>query len=138
MKVLGSILITPARQRQIAEGAVWDIPRVSMRAKILAGARIGDLIWLREPYVEIKSRRHTPKQFHEFIRGASPSGLKIPPAVRPYLQEAKMHLHPARAMTRAISMTTLEIMGLLPDAVRVAVHDAQVDDFRKQARAACG
>lgn len=136
MRVLGSILITPARQNQISDGASWDIPRGNMRAKMLADAQIGDLIWVREPFVEIKSRRHTAKQFHEVIRGSSPVGLKIPKAVKPYLEEARMMLRQAREMNRATSMTTLEIMGILPDAVRVTVHDAQVDELRRKARAA--
>jgi hypothetical protein len=129
MKVLGSILITPQRQLSIADGASWDIPRQSIKTRILKGAKIGDLLWVQEPHAEIKSYRFCPKKIHQMVRGSSPLNLQMPAEIKPYQGQYHLYIHRACDLRRGDSMTTLEIMSLGDAAVRCLVHTAQVDDY---------
>lgn len=133
MKVLGSYMIDRIAQRGLADGCSIDIPRDRIMARHLARAEIGDLLWLKEPHALIVSRQHGPKNVREIVVG--PVGSPIPPHLLPHLDKLKMTPRSALVLERAETRATLEIMGILPDAVRCQVHMTQVDAFLR-ARAA--
>lgn len=135
MNVLGALVITAGQQRTLTDGSALDIPRASFRPKILREAMIGDLIWIKEPFVEIRSMQGCPKQIHEMVPGASPLSTAIPDHVKPYLHKCRMSPCQASGMCKSDSRATLEIMGICEHAIRCLVHLKPVADIVKARRA---
>lgn len=135
MIVLGSLLITKTRQRSIKDGAQWEIPRKHFTARVLRRARVGDLIWLREPFAEITPHRSV-RQHSATVRGASPLGLKVPKHLKPYFHRCHLKFYPATDLCRPESFACLEITEIGPLRLGGVVHDQQVDDFVKARKAA--
>lgn len=127
MRLLGSFLIGHIEQRQLFDGRAWDIPRDRIVSRKLAGAAIGDLFWLKEPWALASSRRFGSQNIREAIVG--PVGTPAPA----HLKHKTYRLQPMSALCleRGDSRTTLEVMGISEHAVRVLVHFQQVDAFLK-------
>lgn len=136
MKVVGSILITANRQKTIKEGARWDIPRQHFKAATLRRARVGDLVWLREPFTEFTNHASLGRHIFEVVRGNSPLVAKTPKHILPYRDRCHRRILPASAMDRVGSLACIEITAIGAKALGCIVHDQQVDEFLKARRAA--
>lgn len=130
MKVLGPCLIPHTEQRQLTEGACLEIPRARI-LKLLPKAKIGDLMWVQEPWFLIQSRRFGPQNIREVSVGPV-LGRKLPAHVRRHLHELRQSSKLAQTLHREDSRATLEIMCIGEHSVRVEVHMRQVDAFRKE------
>lgn len=137
MKLLGSCIISTLEQRTLADGASLDLPRTRLEPRILARARIGDLMWAQEPYALALSRRFGPQNIREVLVGPVAGKRTIPVHIKHILHQLRQKRMAAHTLSRQDSRATLEIMGISEHAVRVQVHMQQVDAFLK-ARAACG
>jgi hypothetical protein len=139
MNVLGSCVIPFSEQRRLVEGASIDLPRERLMPKIVARAKIGDLIWAKEPWRMLKSRRFGPQGIREPAVGAVGTNAysRLPPRVRAVAHLLRSENKRAEDLPRCDSRATLEIMSIGEHAVRVLVHMQQVDAFLK-ARAPCG
>jgi hypothetical protein len=133
MKVLGSYMIGTMDQRALVADGCIELPRDRIMARHLARADIGDLLWLKEPFALITSRQAGPQNIREIVVG--PVGTPPPAHIRHIVHHLRYSPRSALILERADTRATLEIMGILPDAVRCLVHMVQVDEFLK-ARAA--
>lgn len=135
MKVLGSISITAKRQKTITEGMRWDIPRRHFTARTLQRARVGDLVWLREPFTEFTNHASLGRHIFEVVRGNSPLVAKTPKHIMPYRDRCHRRIYPAKAMDRVGSLACLEIAAIGAKALGCIVHNQQVDEFLKARKA---
>lgn len=137
MKVLGYCIFSTIEQRSLAEGASLSLPRASLLPEVSEAARVGDLIWVKEPWALISSRRAGPQNIREVVVGpVIGRNRDLPPHVKAILNQLRQHPKPPYALARADSRATLEITGLGEEALHVRVHLMQVDQFRRKARAA--
>jgi hypothetical protein len=133
MKVLGYCIFETIEQRRLAEGAELSLPRSSFLPDVLKDARLGDLIWVKEPWSLISSRRYGPANIREVAVG--PVELRnrnLPPRVRAVVNQLRNQPKPAYALARADSRATLEITGIGEETLQVTVHMMQVDQLRRQ------
>jgi hypothetical protein len=115
MRVLGPALITPAQQKMLAEGAVLEIGRGAAYASAAKRARIGDVFWVREPYIEfIPAQFGCPANIGAFLPGFGPKLYAEKPAyLKPYAHLCRRKQHLAQGMTRSLSRASLEITAIL-------------------------
>ncbi len=123
MKILGSMMLTEQRARLVKAGEVWTIPHAHLRRGMLSGARIGDLIWIKEGYCEIKSTRACPRQIHEMVPGTGPLQVKIPQDLQRYMGQLRFKFHKAKTMQRCDSRRTIRIEVLAADHIVGRVID---------------
>lgn len=134
MQLLGSYMIGRHEQHQLVDGGTLDLPRERIAARILSRASIGDLIWLKEPWCLVTSRRHGPQNVRWALPG--PIGERPPPHIAKILHHLRLRPLSALVLERGDSRITLEIMGITEHAVRCLVHFQQIDEFLKAKAAA--
>jgi hypothetical protein len=136
MKLLGACLISTIEQRAMKSGATLDLPRERLMPKMLAVARIGDVMWAQEPWALVTSRRFGPQNIREAIVGPVVGDRIVPGHIKHILHELRQRRMPAAALAKADSRACLEIMGITEHSVRVLVHMTHVRAFLK-GRAGC-
>jgi hypothetical protein len=76
MRVLGPALITPAQQKMLAADALLEISRSAVYESAAARARMGDVFWVREPYIEfIPAQFGCPANIGAFLAGYGPASM---------------------------------------------------------------
>jgi hypothetical protein len=137
MKLLGRVLLDTDQQKKLADGATLDIPREQFRQHAKGKARIGDLLWVQEPYWEyLPFNRWTAQS----VSGLVPCGL-LELHKRPKTSGTgpfRRKRHDGSRLPRVFSRYTLEITGVLPDAsgITCTAHLMQIDTFLNARRAA--
>lgn len=134
MIVLGAYGFTFEGQRQLAAGVSLDLPLSRFAPRILARAKIGDLMWVKEPWALLRSRQFGPQNIREAVVG--PAGTPPPARLKHLMRELRLSPQPALTLERGDSRATLEIMGISEHAVRVLVHMVQVDALMAARRSA--
>jgi hypothetical protein len=131
MKILGSMLITDTRAKLVKPGEVWHIPHNHLRRGMLTNARIGDLIWIKEAYCEVKSTRASPVGVHEMVPGMGPLHVKIPLHLQRLMGQGflKFRFHKAKTMVRADSRRTIQIEQLADDHIVCRVIDGNAAEI---------
>lgn len=134
MRPYGSVIVGTIQQGQLEDGALLDIAhqRVSTLRKVLPA--VGDLLWVKEDFVVITSRKAWAHAAHWVFPGPRASMRHIPEKYRStdYLR----NLRSAVRLERADSRATLEVLRVNPDrSLHCRVHMQQVDVLLK-ARAA--
>lgn len=146
MIVVGPALIGRDQQRRLAEGATLEIAKSCVYADAADRARVGDLWWVREPYVEYVAKSG---RFLGIARGFGPLAKISKELSRslPFRVSGGAQINDYRhvqmtgqTLARADSWTCLEITDKWLFAGqhlgwRCLVHMSQVDAFLK-ARAA--
>lgn len=133
-RVLGSLPISFIRQRSLADGIEWSVPRWHLRREVLARAQVGDLLWIKEPWSLFKSRSFGKQNICEPVPGGI-LNLNIPDHIKPYRHQLSVTRHPASTLARDDSRATLEIVAMDDELIRVRAHMQQVDAFLKGRRA---
>ena len=134
MIVLGAYTFTTLEQRALVDGATLDLSRGRMQPRILRMLQVGDLFWVKEPWVLLSPRRGAPSFIREAVPGPITSFV-YPAHVRKW--RANLRFQPMDALTleQRDSRATLEIIGIDDTKVQVHVHMQCVVDYMK-ARAA--
>lgn len=131
MKILGHVYIGINQQRDLADGGTFEMPLKQFRETVSWTARIGDLVWVKEPWcLLLPMAIARPGHF-----------LTVAPALRAEFGTKKVtvEFHPTgHGLHRRESRFTFEVMGYTADAatVRFLVHQQQVDALLKMKRAA--
>jgi hypothetical protein len=137
MKILGSMMVSDMRAKLVKAGEVLEIPHKHLQRGIINGARIGDLIWIKESFCEVKSTRACPVGIHEFLPGMGPMQVKIPLHLQRWMGQGflKFRFHKANKMVRAESRRTIRIEALAADHIMGRVIDGNAAEIiREQAR----
>lgn len=130
MMVLGSCALGILEQQSLADGASFELLRSRLLPKVLQRLRIGDLLWVQEPWFLYTSRQFGPQNIYEAVPG-SPTQLKFPDRIKHIHQHLRVQSRPALKLARKDSRATLEVMGISEHSVRTLVHMRQVDEFRR-------
>lgn len=135
MKLLGRVEIIPGLQRALVQGAVIEIDRATFRRFTKATARIGDLLWVQEPFWLLQNTQGLERK-PAII--PAPNGPITNPPRYISLHTCTKERKSAKYLPRQHSRATLEIMGVMPDSagLRCLVHMQQVDEFLKSRVAA--
>lgn len=131
MIILGAYVFTALEQRDLVDGAVLQLPRERIQPRILRRGRIGDLLWVKEPWVLLTPRRGAPTFTREAVPGNLMKDFAYPAHVRQWRGNLRLQVRPALELERFDSRATLEITGIDDQAVHVRVHMANVDVFTK-------
>ena len=132
MTVLGSLIINMGQQNVLANGILLDGPRKQILPRILARARVGDLLWVKEDFQKFSPVRGGLQTIEAYAPG--PIMKFVYPAHLKNL-ECKIQRRPGRELHRGASRATLEIIALGVATVRFLVHMMQVDAFLKARKA---
>ncbi len=135
MRVLGSYMVGSLEQKLLKDGMLWDLPRDHIMSKIVARAAVGDLLWLKEPFWLITSRRHGPQNICEVVPGPV-MGTRKPARLAKILDQLRQQRRSALVLERPDSRITLEIAAIGERAISMRVHFRQIDAFLRERPAA--
>lgn len=134
MRVLGSLLIGITEQRSFAHGATVELEKPRVMTRIRGVPSIGDLLWVKEPWRHLTSRRFGPQNVDLAFPG--PVGLLAPPNIARFIGRVRMKLRDALTLAKDDSRITLEIMAVGEHSIRCLIHFVQVDELLQRKRGA--
>lgn len=120
VKIIGHIELTGEQSRTLRGDVTIDLPLAQFRKFVSRVARIGDGVWVKEPYLLFAAKKDLLYD-DMVIFGGSPVGPRMQPRRRAPMDGYRVSTHPAQAMRRKDSRAVLEIMGF-NGAVRFLVH----------------
>jgi hypothetical protein len=137
MKIVGRVQLTMEQSNVLTAGGTTDLPLAQFREFVPGRARIGDLVWVQEPFFAFVPKRW---QYDTVYRpGPMSRSWGNPPVKRPAPPgESNVDQGAARFLARKNSSTTLEIMGFAGcgGCVRCLVIPKNVDAITREKSAA--
>ena len=135
-RLLGPALLAGGQARLLMDGAEIIVQADKLYPAAWRRAGVGDCLWVREPYIEIKGYvQHC--DVHEFVVGSIPWNIgpdgwkqRVPEWLRPWLAtKCKTHQHNGADMWKGLSRAILEVVDRQPNSLRCIVKMQTVADF---------
>ena len=135
MKVLGPAILDRCQQKDIEAGkASLLIGFDRVFADAAARARVGDLWWVKENFIELKARPFGLGPLEHRMIPSSVSGLRRPADMHPSVfADLRKIQREAKDLIRCDSRATLKITEIEPKGFRCSVHMQNVDAFLREA-----
>ncbi|HEY2010551.1 MAG TPA: hypothetical protein VGH23_16295 [Rhizomicrobium sp.] len=135
-QILGRVTLDEAQGRLLAESVVITISAGQFRQHITKRARLGDVIWVQEPFYAyaLTGMFRVPPVMPGVVAGPR-FEAKTPDKFKMYRHNRRYHTDASR-LPRERSRCTLEIASFDAASLNCICHMQNIDDFMAARRAA--